>query len=102
MGSGRDRGLFAGPPVRVGVLLSSYCLAIDVMAARHVSPVQKTARSGPSGEFSMSLDSDVIVDRRRIRRKLTFWRVAAIVVAVAAVVGIGGVAIPSQRSPLTA
>ena len=25
----------------------------------------------------MSLDSDVIVDRRRIRRKLTFWRVAA-------------------------
>jgi len=23
----------------------------------------------------MSLDSDVIVDRRRIRRKLTFWRV---------------------------
>ena len=29
----------------------------------------------------MSLDSDVIVDRRRIRRKLTFWRVAAAVVA---------------------
>ena len=25
----------------------------------------------------MSLDSDVIVDRRRIRRKLTFWRVVA-------------------------
>jgi len=34
----------------------------------------------------MSLDSDVIVDRRRIRRKLTFWRVAAVVVAIAAVV----------------
>ena len=31
----------------------------------------------------MSLDSDVIVDRRRIRRKLTFWRVAAAVVAIA-------------------
>ncbi len=29
----------------------------------------------------MSLDSDVIVDRRRIRRKLTFWRVAAGLVA---------------------
>ena len=27
----------------------------------------------------MSLDSDVIVDRRRIRRKLTFWRVFAAV-----------------------
>ena len=33
----------------------------------------------------MSLDSDVIVDRRRIRRKLTFWRVAAVVVAIAAI-----------------
>ena len=33
----------------------------------------------------MSLDSDVIVDRRRIRRKLTFWRVAAAVVALAAI-----------------
>ena len=28
----------------------------------------------------MSLDADVIVDRRRLRRKLTFWRVLAIVV----------------------
>src|SRR3989440_12378540 len=49
----------------------------------------------------MSLDSDVIVDRRRIRRKLTFWRVAAVVVAVAAVVAVGVVAIPSERRPLT-
>jgi len=40
----------------------------------------------------MSLDSDVIVDRRRIRRKLTFWRVAAALVAIVAVVGIGVVA----------
>lgn len=37
----------------------------------------------------MSLDSDVIVDRRRIRRKLTFWRVLAAVVAIAAVVTVG-------------
>jgi protease-4 len=37
----------------------------------------------------MSLDSDVIVDRRRMRRKLTFWRVAAVLVAVAAVVSVG-------------
>ena len=41
----------------------------------------------------MSLDADLIVDRRRMRRKLTFWRVFAIlvlilgVVAVAATVG---------------
>ncbi len=34
----------------------------------------------------MSLDADHIVDRRRMRRKLTFWRVAAVLVAVVAVV----------------
>ena len=34
----------------------------------------------------MSLDSDVIVDRRRIRRKLTFWRVVAALLAIAAIV----------------
>jgi len=49
----------------------------------------------------MSLDADLIVDRRRMRRKLTFWRVVAIgliVLAVAAVavrgrnhIGLGGV-----------
>jgi protease-4 len=35
----------------------------------------------------MSLESDLIVDRRRMRRKLTFWRVAAVFIAVVAVVG---------------
>jgi len=49
----------------------------------------------------MSLDSDVIVDRRGIRRKLTFWRVTAAVVALAAVVGIGVIATPAGRSSLT-
>ena len=33
----------------------------------------------------MSLDSDVIVDRRRIRRKLTFWRVVAALIAIVAI-----------------
>jgi protease IV len=37
----------------------------------------------------MSLDADLIVDRRRLRRKLTFWRVIAILVIV---IGLGGVA----------
>src|SRR5262245_49343039 len=36
----------------------------------------------------MSLDADYIVDRRRMRRKLTFWRVLAVVVAIAAVIGV--------------
>ena len=40
----------------------------------------------------MSLDSDMIVDRRRIRRKLTFWRVAAALVVIAAIVGVGLIA----------
>src|SRR3954466_14971771 len=35
----------------------------------------------------MSLDADYIVDRRRIRRKLTFWRVVAALVIILAVVG---------------
>lgn len=49
----------------------------------------------------MSLDSDVIVDRRRIRRKLTFWRVAAAVVAILAVVAVGVIAMPGGRGNLT-
>src|SRR3954464_11066448 len=50
----------------------------------------------------MSLDSDVIVDRRRIRRKLTFWRVFAAVVAILAVVAVGVIATPAGRGTLTA
>lgn len=37
----------------------------------------------------MSLDADAIVDRRRMRRKLTFWRVAAALVVLIAV-GVAG------------
>ena len=35
----------------------------------------------------MSLDADQIVDRRRMRRKLTFWRVIATLVVIAGIVG---------------
>ena len=49
----------------------------------------------------MSLDSDVIVDRRRIRRKLTFWRVLAAVAVLAAVVTVGVLATPGGRASLT-
>jgi protease-4 len=58
-------------------------------------------RNQDSGEFSMSLDSDVIVDRRRIRRKLTFWRVAAALVVIAAIVTVALVASPGGRGTLT-
>jgi protease IV len=43
----------------------------------------------------------VIVDRRRIRRKLTFWRVMAALVAVAAVVSLGMLAMPGERGTFT-
>jgi protease IV len=52
----------------------------------------------------MSLDTDHIVDRRRLRRKLTFWRVLTVLVAIAAVVGVAVVARRSGGSlaqPLT-
>jgi protease IV len=39
----------------------------------------------------MSLDADTIVDRRRMRRKLTFWRVLAVLIAIAAIVGLSAV-----------
>jgi protease-4 len=37
----------------------------------------------------MSLDADQIVDRRRMRRKLTFWRVVAVVLVIVGVIGLG-------------
>ena len=45
----------------------------------------------------MSLDSDIIVDRRRIRRKLTFWRVMAALIAIAAIAGLALIATPGAR-----
>jgi protease-4 len=36
----------------------------------------------------MSLDSDSIVDRRRMRRKLTFWRTIAVLVVAVAIVAV--------------
>jgi protease IV len=50
----------------------------------------------------MSLDSDLIVDRRRIRRKLTFWRVLAAVLAIAAIAVVGVAVSPGGRGAFTA
>jgi protease IV len=52
----------------------------------------------------MSLDTDSIVDRRRLRRKLTFWRVLAVLIAIAGIIGAAAVARRSDGSlaqPLT-
>jgi protease IV len=43
----------------------------------------------------MSLETDHIVDRRRLRRKLTFWRVAAVLIAIA---GVAGAALMARRA----
>ena len=48
----------------------------------------------------MSLDADLIVDRRRMRRKLTFWRVLAVLIAIGAVVG-GALTLSGNRSAIT-
>ncbi len=45
----------------------------------------------------MSLDADSIVDRRRLRRKLTFWRVSALVVAVVAIAGAVILLVPEAK-----
>src|ERR1700720_2282505 len=50
----------------------------------------------------MSLDSDVIVDSRRIGRKLPFWRVAAALMAIEPIIGVAVIAAPGGRSGLTA
>jgi protease-4 len=46
---------------------------------------------------TMSLDADAIVDRRRMRRKLTFWRVTAVVVALVAIGGSALFFVPGSR-----
>jgi len=45
----------------------------------------------------MSLNADAIVDRRRMRRKLTFWRVTAVVVALVAIGGGALLFVPGSR-----
>ena len=45
----------------------------------------------------MSFDADAIVDRRRMRRKLTFWRVTAVLVVLIAVVAAGFALVPGSR-----
>src|SRR5580658_2134809 len=39
--------------------------------------------------MSLSASADYVVDRRRLRRQVTFWRVAAFVVAALAILGLG-------------
>ena len=45
----------------------------------------------------MSLDADAIVDRRRLRRKLTFWRVLAALVVLLAAGGFVLLLVPGNR-----
>jgi protease-4 len=45
----------------------------------------------------MPSDADLIVDRRRMRRKLTFWRVVAVLTAIVAIVAVALLATPAGR-----
>src|ERR1700732_2481263 len=47
----------------------------------------------------MSLDADLIVDRRRMRRKLTFWRIVAFGLIILAIAGVA--TLGSRRFGLT-
>ena len=51
----------------------------------------------------MSADVDAIVDRRRLRRKLTLWRVLAVLAVIGAIIGVvstsGGTTFVAQSSP---
>lgn len=53
-------------------------------------------------ESAMTLTSDMLVDRRRLRRQLTFWRVASVLILVLALIGAviasGQLGKPSGRS----
>jgi protease IV len=42
----------------------------------------------------MSLDADTIVDRRRLRRKLTFWRVSAVLLVIIAALAVASALAP--------
>src|ERR1043165_3672821 len=50
----------------------------------------------------MSLDADLIVDRRRMRRKLPFWRVLAVLVAVVAIVAVAATVTRRDGAGITA
>lgn len=41
-----------------------------------------------SPAITMSLSSDMLVDRRRLRRQVTFWRIASILILILAVIGL--------------
>lgn len=45
----------------------------------------------------MSLDADAIVDRRRLRRKLVFWRVSAVLAVIVLLIGAGVWLTPAKR-----
>jgi protease-4 len=45
----------------------------------------------------MSLDADAIVDRRRLRRKLVFWRVSTLIVVLLAAVGAVAALVPGSH-----
>lgn len=49
----------------------------------------------------MSFESDFLVDRSRIRRKLTFWRAISALVVIAAVIGLTVALTPSARQAIT-
>jgi protease-4 len=68
--------------------LAALALASAAAAPYQIARQARIARA--AGEpMSDMLSSDYQVDRRQMRRKITFWRAAAFIVAIAAVVALG-------------
>jgi protease-4 len=61
--------------------VQSQCAATSHRAARIFRFVKENA-------MSLTGSADYIVDRRRLRRQVTFWRIAAFVVAALAIIGV--------------
>src|SRR5262249_8307748 len=82
----RERGRSAAPRARYAFICHN-CGAL--LRAIDRCAVGSHARSeSQSMRHAMSLDADHIVDRRRMRRKLTFWRVLAVAIVIAAVAAV--------------
>ena len=79
-------GTYIVPPFCLdGMLRLVSLITFPALPRRHAGAAMSAADQ--SQEPPMPLDADTIVDRRRLRRKLTFWRVVAFLLVAAVVAG---------------
>jgi hypothetical protein len=93
-------GLIILAPVFLSITLPEQCLDDATGAALGSANATQPSRQP---EALMSLDADAIVDRRRLRRKLTLWRTLALIAAVGVIAAIyaasGGAGLIGETRP---